>query len=159
MLDPILPLVLDGLRQIEEYCKKTMVSPQDSRVIHEMGFAPLDPVNVPPGRTTNKLYPKITPLMPVHKRAHAFQVNKSALKDLPTNLWLVIDAFGAQLNASLTVEGILSDWCWYFQERWMNFSHLMIMSFHNSRGDPIDDTTVAGNAQVLMPVKDDALPT
>jgi hypothetical protein len=48
--------------------------------------------------------------MPVHKHAHALKVNKSALKDLPTNLWLVIDALGAQLNASSTIEGILSNW-------------------------------------------------
>jgi hypothetical protein len=97
--------------------------------------------------------------MPVQERVHAFQVNKSALKDLPTNLRLVIDAFGAQLNASLTFEEILSNWRWYFQERWMNFAHLTILSFHNSRDDHIDDTTVAGNAQVLMSVQDCALPT
>jgi hypothetical protein len=136
-----------------------MASPQDLRVIYEMGFAPLNPVNVPVARMTIELYPKITPLMPVHERVHAFQMNKSALKDLPTNLRLVIDAFGARLNASLTIEGILSDWHQYFQERWMNFAHLTILSFHNSRGDCIDDTTVAGNAQVLMPVQDGALPT
>jgi hypothetical protein len=133
--------------------------PQDSRIIHEMGFTPLDPVDVPVGWMTIKLYPKITPLMPVPKCVHAFQVNKSALKDLPTNLQLVIDAFGAQLNASSTVKGILSNWRWYFQEHWMNFSHLTILSFHNSRGDHIDDTTIAGNAQVLMPIQDGALPT
>jgi hypothetical protein len=86
-----------------------MVNPQDTRVVYEMGFAPLDPVNVPVGRMIVKLYPKIIPLMPVHERAHAFQVNKSALKDLPTNLRLVIDTFGAQLNASSTVKGILSN--------------------------------------------------
>jgi hypothetical protein len=56
----------------------------------EMGFAPLDPVNVPVGWMIVKLYPKIIPLMPMHERAHAFQVNKLALKDLPTNHWLVI---------------------------------------------------------------------
>ncbi len=89
-----------------------MASPQDSRVIHEIGFAPLNPVNVPVGRMTIKLYLKIMPLMPVHEHVHAFQVNKSALKALPTNLRLVIDAFGAQLNASLTVKGILSNWHW-----------------------------------------------
>jgi hypothetical protein len=124
-----------------------------------MGFAPLDPVDVPVGRMTNKLYPKIMPLVPVHERTHAFQVNKSALKDLPTDLRSVIDTFGAQLNASSTDEGILSNWHRYFQERWMNFTHLTILSFHNSRGDRIDDTTIAGNAQVLMPVQDGALPT
>jgi hypothetical protein len=73
-----------------------------------MGFAPLDPVKVPVGRMQVKLYPKIVPSMLVHEHSHAFQVNKSALKDLLTDLRLVIDAFGSQLNASLTIEGILS---------------------------------------------------
>ena len=86
-----------------------MAPPQDSRVVYEMDFTPLDLVDVPADRMTIKLYPKITPLMPVHERVHAFPVNKAALKDLPTNLRLVIEAFGAQLNASSTVEGILSD--------------------------------------------------
>jgi hypothetical protein len=87
-----------------------MASPQDSLTVYEMGFAPLDLVDVPVCRITVKLYPKITPAMPVHECTHAFQVNKAALKDLPTDLRLVTDAFGAQLNASSTVEGILSDW-------------------------------------------------
>ena len=87
-----------------------MASPKDSQVVYEMGFAPLDLVDVPVGRMTVKLYPKITPAMPVHERVHAFQVNKAALKDLLTDLRLVINAFGAQLNASSTVEGILSEW-------------------------------------------------
>ncbi len=87
-----------------------MASPQDLLTVYKMGFAPLDLVDVPVGRITVKLYPKIMPVMPVHKHAHAFQVNKAALKDLPTNLWLVTDAFGAQLNASSTVKGFLSNW-------------------------------------------------
>jgi hypothetical protein len=87
-----------------------MVTPQDTCTVYEIGFAPLDPINVPVGWMVVKLYPKIVPLMPVHVCAHAFQVNNSALKDLSTDLWLVIDAFGAQLNISLTVKGILSNW-------------------------------------------------
>jgi hypothetical protein len=63
-----------------------MASPQDSRVVYKMGFAPLDLVDVPVSRMTIKLYSKITPVMPVHKRAHAFQVNEATLKDLPTDL-------------------------------------------------------------------------
>ncbi len=101
-----------------------------------MGFAPLDPVDVPVGRMIVKLYPKIIPLMPVHERMHAFRVNKSALKDLPTDLRFLIDAFGAQLNVSLTIEGILSNWRCFFQERWMDFGHFLILSFHNSQGAP-----------------------
>ena len=98
-----------GTPQAAAYHLDSMASPQDLRVVHEMGFAPLDPVDVRIGTMTVKLYPKITANMPVHERAHAFQVNKSALKDLPANFRLVIDAFGTQLNASSTVEGILSD--------------------------------------------------
>jgi hypothetical protein len=129
-----------------------MATPQDSRIVHEMGFAPLDPIDVSVGRMNIKLYPKIMPLMPVYERAHAFQVNKTALKDLPTDLRLIIDAFGLQLNASSTVESILSNWHHYFLERWMDFGHLTILSFHNSKGNWMDDTTTANNAQVLLPV-------
>jgi hypothetical protein len=129
-----------------------MATPQDSRVVHEMGFAPLDPIDVSVGWMNVKLYPKITPSMLVYERAHAFLVNKAALKDLPTNLRLIIDAFGLQLNASLTVKGILSDWRRYFLERWMDFGHLTILSFHNSKGNRMDNTTTANDAQVLLPV-------
>ena len=66
----------------------------------------------------------------------------------------MIDAFGAQLNASSTIEGILSDWRRYFNEQWMDFAHLVIHSFHNAQGNRIDDTTTTGNPQVLLPVQD-----
>ncbi len=117
-----------------------------------MGFAPLNPVDVSVGWMNVKLYPKIAPSMPVYEQAHAFQVNKAALKDLPANLRLIIDAFGSQLNASSTVKGILSDWRRFFHERWMDFAHLSISSFHNSQGKQMDDTTTANNAHVLLPV-------
>jgi hypothetical protein len=122
-----------------------------------MGFVPLDPVDVPVGRMIVKLYPNIIPLMSVHERAHAFQVNKLALKDLSTNLWLVIDTVGAQLNASLTVKGILSNWRCFFQEHWMDFGHLLILSFHNSYGTRMDNTTTAVDAQVLLPIQNGPL--
>ncbi len=131
-----------------------MASPQDSRIVHEMGFAPIDPVNVPVGWMIVKLYPKIVPLMPVHEGTHAFQVNKSTLVDLPTNLWLFFDAFGAQLNASLTVEGILSDWRWFFNKHWMDVEHPTILSFHNFQGKWFNNTTLVDEAKVLLPVQD-----
>ncbi len=117
-----------------------------------MGFAPLDPIDVSVGRMNIKLYPKIAPSMPVYEQAHAFQVNKAALKDLRTNLRLIINTFGSQRNASSTVEGILSDWRQFFHERWMDFAHLTISSFHNSQGERMDNTTTANDAQVLLPV-------
>jgi hypothetical protein len=129
-----------------------MATPQDTLTVYKMGIAPVDPVDVPVGRMIVKLYPKIIPLMPVHERVHTFQVNKLAIKDLPTNFWLVIDAFGAQLNASLTVKGILSNWRCFLQERWMDFGHLSILSFHNFQGAQMDDNTTSANAQILLPI-------
>ncbi len=83
---------------------------RNPQVNAQMGFAPLKLVDVAIGHITMKLYPKITSTMPIYKHAHAFQVNKAALMNLPTELNLVFAAFGAQLNASSTVKGLLSNW-------------------------------------------------
>ncbi len=120
------------MRRTRNINPTTVASPQDLLTVYEMGFALLNFVDDPVCRITVKLYPKITPVMPAHERVHAFQVNKAALKDLPTNLRLVTDAFGAQLNASSTVKGILSDWQRYFSEHWMVFNFLTILSFQDS---------------------------
>ncbi len=67
--------------------------------------------------------------MPIHEHAHAFQVNKAALMNLPTDFSLVLDAVSVQLNASSTVEGIISNWRCFFHKRWMDFDHLTILFF------------------------------
>ena len=82
----------------------------DPRAVFAMGFAPLDLVDVSVGQLHVKVYPKIGPSMTfVYERAHAFQIAKAAMENLLTDLRLIMDAFGAQLNASSTAEGILSD--------------------------------------------------
>ncbi len=75
-----------------------MATPHKSAIVDAMGFTPLDLVDVHVGRTTVKLYPKIGPAMQIWEHAHAYQINKTALTNLPTDLKLIIDAFGAQLN-------------------------------------------------------------
>jgi hypothetical protein len=74
------------------------------------GFTPQDLVEVCVRTLTIKMYPKITPPMPVFERAHSFQVNEYTLKHLQTNLRFVFDVFGNQLNPTSTVDGILSNW-------------------------------------------------
>jgi hypothetical protein len=118
-----------------------------------MGFTPLDLVNVTVGHVSAKLYPKITLTMQIFDRAHAWQINKTTLFNLPADFKLVIDAFGAQLNATSTMEGIVSDWKRFFADRWYNFHHLTIMSFRNSEGTFMNDTTTAVDAQILLPVQ------
>ncbi len=98
-----------------------------------MGFPPLDPVEVLVGRMVVKWYPKIVSSMPAQEHVHAFQVNMLTLKDLPTNLQLVIDVFGVQVNASLTIKGILSNWRHFFQEHWMILDTLQSCPFITPR--------------------------
>ena len=125
------------------------------QVSAEMGFAPLDLVDVPVGRLTCKLYPKLTSLMPVYERAHAFQVNKTALNNARgVEISQILDALGSQMNSSSTVEGLVSMWRRHFQARWFNLAFLTVLSFHRSNGDRVDDTTVAGNPSVLLPLID-----
>ncbi len=103
---------------------------------------------------TAKVYPKILLMMAVFEWVHAFQVNKTALTNLQANLRQVFDAFGGQLNATSTVDGIYSDWKHHFKEHWHNFYNLTVLSFQNSAGNQINNNTLPGNSQVLLPIQD-----
>jgi hypothetical protein len=61
------------------------VSLKDPAIFDQMSFAPLNLVDESIGHISAKLYPKISLAMPVHKHVHAFQVNKAAFTNLPTN--------------------------------------------------------------------------
>ncbi len=89
----------------------------ESAIVDVMGFTPLDLINVHVGRLTAKLYPKIGPAMKVWERAYTYQIAKTSLTNLPAELKLIIVAFGAQLNASSTTEGIVSDFKRYFNDQ------------------------------------------
>ncbi len=77
--------------------------------VEATGLTPQDLVKICVGSVTAKVYPKILPTVAVFKWTHAFQVDKTALTNLQNNLRLVFDAFGGQLNATSTVDGIYSD--------------------------------------------------
>jgi hypothetical protein len=90
--------------------------------------------------------------MPDFERAHAFQVTKSALESFAVDTRLVLEAMGAQLNCSTTVDGLVHDWCGLFDLAWFNFNNLAIILFHGLAGRGINNTTVAGNPAVLLPI-------
>ncbi len=92
--------------------------------------------------------------MKIWERAYAFQIAKTSLTNLPVELKLIINAFGAQLNASSTTEGIISDFKSYFYDRWMSFDNLTILSFHDLAGNIINNTTTPADLQILLPVGD-----
>jgi hypothetical protein len=77
--------------------------------VSHMSFVPKDLLPIQVGRLSASVYPKVEPSMPVFERAHAFQVAKSALKALNIDTCIILEAMGAQLNCSTTVDGLIYD--------------------------------------------------
>jgi hypothetical protein len=85
-------------------------------LIEAIGFTPQDLIKICVGTVTAKVYPKILPTIAIFEIAHAYQVNKTSLASLQADLYLVSDAFGGQLNASSTINGIYRDWKCHFNK-------------------------------------------
>ena len=126
---------------------------------NEMTFVPRDLVSIQVGRLYASVYPKVEPTMPIHERAHAFQVIKSALESLPVDTRLILEAIGTQLNCNSQVDGSMFDFRSMFDEAWYDFANLAIQSFHNSAGAVINTTVSAVDPSILLPVANGPLPT
>jgi len=122
-----------------------------------MSFIPRDLVPIQVGRYSAHVYPKIDATMPIFERAHAFQVARSAIELIPVDTHVLLDALGTQLNCSAIVDSLLFDWRSRFDDHWGDFAHLTIQSFHNSAGTKINNTTIAGNPNILLPVQNGAV--
>ncbi len=117
-------------------------------------FAPRLLVPVWVGLTTISLSHVVDPLMQPHKHAHAFYINKTALSAQNIDLRLQLDALGMQLNLSATVDGTITNWFCFFYNSWFDFFKLTILSFHNVKGDIVNDTIEGADPAVLLPVQD-----
>jgi hypothetical protein len=120
--------------------------------LHGTPFAPRALVPVAVGRTTVNLYAVIDPGMHVEERAHAFQINKTALASMPVNLRVRLNALGQRLNLAATVDGVRDNWLRFFHDSWCDFGSLAILSFHNNAGAQINDAMAAANTAILLPV-------
>ena len=121
--------------------------------MHEMLFVPCDLDTVQVGYQLGSLYPRVETGMPVFERAHAFQVNKSALEPLPIDTCMILDALGAQLNCSTIVDGLMFDWRSLFDSAWYNFNNLTIVGYHDSAGKEIKNCTTPGSSTILKLVQ------
>ncbi len=72
-------------------------------------FAPRTLVPVSVGRTTANSYPAVDHTMMIHERAHAFQINKTALSLQALDPHVMLDMLGQQLNLSASVEGMIEE--------------------------------------------------
>jgi hypothetical protein len=120
-------------------------------------FAPCLLVQVRVRPATIGLYPVVNPSMPPQEHAHAFHINKTALAAQNINIRLQLDALGTQLNLSAMVDSTINNWFCFFYDSWFDFSKLTILSFHNVKGNIVQDTTDAADPTILLPVQDGVL--
>ena len=111
---------------------------------------PLEPIQV--NKMPLKLYPVINLTMKLPKRAHAFQVNKTALTTPGIDRYMMLDILGAQLNLRAIVDGIHGNWYHHYCRNWSNFDNLTILSFHNDSGAQVNNTITAADSAILLPV-------
>ncbi len=71
----------------------------------------------------------------------------------------MLNALGQQLNLSASIERMIKDWLWYFQDSWVDFHHLQLLSFHKDAGKEVTNTCSAAYPAILLPVVNGALNT
>ena len=87
------------------------------------------------------------------EKALAYQQNHTALATADLDQRVRILALTECLDLMLTAEASLSDWERRLARNWYNFAHLTIISWHDGRGRVINNTTVADNPAVLLPIQ------
>jgi len=98
------------------------------------------------------LYPVLDDTITSAERAHGFHVNKSNL--MATHLTprqILLNAMGQQTGQSAVVEGAIAGLLRHFQDHWNNFPNLTIVSWHDSTGAIIHNTTTDGDSSILLP--------
>ena len=98
------------------------------------------------------LYPVLDASMLAAKRAHGFHVIKNNI--LVANLIprQLLNALGQQTGQSTLVNGKIAGFLCHFQDHWRNCPNLTILSWHNLTGAVINNTTIAANSLVLLPI-------
>ena len=93
---------------------------------------------------TVKFNPLVDSTMKPPERAHAFQINKTALAAPGIDRRVMLDTLGSSAIGPATSN---------FQRAWCNFTNLTILLFHNDAGAQVNNTTATDSA-VLLPVVD-----
>lgn len=107
------------------------------------------------GKSIIKLYPKVTTDMDTRERGLAFQIAKAALTSLPELYHHKVETIGLALNSSTLCEGVTADFQNVLNEKWADLTDgsLAVVSFHDSSGAVMNNTTDPANPSVLLPVQ------
>ena len=103
------------------------------------------------------LYPVLEPAMTVAERAHGFHVTKNNLLAANLTPRQLLNALGQQTGQGAVVDGSVAGYLRHFNDHWRNFRNLTILSWHDSTGAIINNTTVPGDPSILLPMLNGAL--
>jgi hypothetical protein len=117
---------------------------------------PKQPKIIQIGRTLVPLYAKVDATMSDPKKAMAYQQNKTALTSTDLDQRARILALAERLDLMLTAESCLADWERRLTKNWANFNNLIIITWHNPKGSPINKKVTAANHMILLPVQNGA---
>ena len=122
-------------------------------------FTPKALVSITIGRQYVNLYPVVDNTMGAHERAYAFHVNKTNLAALLITPRQMLTALAHQIGQDTSIQGDISDFLHRFSTVWCDFSKLTVVSFHDSVGEHIPDTTTVADPAILLPVQNGAVIT
>ncbi len=83
----------------------------------------------------------------------AYQQNKTALASTNLDQRTHILVLTKHLNLMLTAESSLAGWEQKLMKNWASFKYLSIISWHNPKGNPINNTATAVDPAVLLLVQ------
>ena len=110
------------------------------------------------GKISVHLYPDIHPLMPVAEKAHGYHVTTTSLKGARLAPDVYVDHLGMHLDSTSLVAGLKQDFMDRFDEHWLDWNNLTILSFHNTQGQAFGNNAVTpADLSVLKPVVNGAV--
>ena len=135
-----------------------MESPAAIPPVPKVRFEPKETVTVVIGKISVHLYPDIHPLMPVAEKAHGYHVTTTSLKGARLAPDVYVDHLGMHLDSTSLVAGLKQDFMDRFDEHWLDWNNLTILSFHNTQGQAFGNNAVTpADLSVLKPVVNGAV--
>ena len=91
------------------------------------------------------------------ERAYGFHVNKNNLLTMNLTPRQVLHALGQQTGQGTVVDGKISGFLRHFNDHWHYFQNLTILSWHNSAGTILINTTTAADSSILLSMQNGLL--
>jgi hypothetical protein len=103
------------------------------------------------------LYPQVDPKFGIAECSHAFHVNVNSLKNTTIKSTRVrLTTLGQQCGQTATTDGEIQTFLQRLHDQWCDFTAaagMQILSFHNSMGAVILNTTTAADPMILLPLQ------